>query len=548
MRVTLSVAFAAALWPLWTTAQPAASEPVCTGPANTSHPVVRRADFERALASVAELTQGLSNGLVAYRADLQRALAVYGLGIADLDHSAKNEHTGRLKRAVFATMLRSAGVALEPDPLRQWQALEALLNRYQPAVQRATEVVACADIVAVGQENIAPPIVLSLKKQWQAAIAEAERARNAAAGDRPLELHAGETFIVSARLRAELTYSGQVSGGHRFLLSVLAPRRGGTSVSTRALLLASDPGDPARYGQVLRTHDYPDYSVAGSPAAGAAARARDWVWRTVAAADMPELPSVNELARAIERVGDAGAAIDQAVADFRALTAQAVRQNDAALRAEAKALHRKTRLPEQDLKAYFPDVRETLYADRALWAGDARFQAAHDAVLAARRNADRQIEDGSRQFQSWNRISVQAVPNLPWKAIDRLAVDFMRAAEEVWRADARVDAFLPPIAPGSDVAVVPRVGASPRVMVAHVKSGVTETGAGVLSLEYILLDVHSVLKGGDRREYSSEVIRSSAKTGIHRLQSVVGPDPVESSGSIVDAFKALAEESGLEIP
>src|SRR4029079_1875963 len=128
---------------------------------------------------------------------------------------------------------------------------------------------------------------------------------------------------------------------------------------------------------------------------------------------------------------------------FRRMTAQAVVQNDDALKAEAKLSHRKLRLPEQGLKGSFPEVRAQLYAIRALIAGDPALIEALDMLAASRRQVQMRIDEGRELFGHFNRIPVNAAPDLPWRTIEGLGSDFMGVAEDVQRTGILWERYLP---------------------------------------------------------------------------------------------------------
>src|SRR4029434_9382705 len=134
------------------------------------------------------------------------------------------------------------------------------------------------------------------------------------------------------------------------------------------------------------------------------------------------------------------------------------------LKAAAKAARRKVRFPEQSLRLFFPDLRATLYAGRALLAGDPRFQAALDAIALVRREADDRVTEGQELFGFFNRIPVHSAAALPWKSIDRLAVDLMRAAEDLRRACLRSDESLPLIEANAEIALMRRTNSPSNVM------------------------------------------------------------------------------------
>jgi hypothetical protein len=54
-------------------------------------------------------------------------------------------------------------------------------------------------------------------------------------------------------------------------------------------------------------------------------------------------------------------------------------------------------------------------------------------------------------------------------------------------------------------------------------------------VEHILRDVHWTMKAVQRREYSSELIETSA-AGLHQDQSVLGPDYIQGAGRTAAGF------------
>jgi hypothetical protein len=154
-----------------------------------------------------------------------------------------------MKVAVFAAMMKTAGVQLDPDPFHYWEQVEERLDSYQTTIDSARDLMTQTNVFrSIGGENIPPKALQRLRRQWRAAALQAERARDHAQMARPRELKSGETFAVKAvdglnahfrflgfevggelgnvKALVQLTNSGKTEIGHRFLLTTLTTRYG----------------------------------------------------------------------------------------------------------------------------------------------------------------------------------------------------------------------------------------------------------------------------------------------------------------------------------
>jgi hypothetical protein len=475
-----------------------------------------------------------------------------------------------MKAALFAAMMNTAGVRLDPDPFRYWAEIEKDLARYDGPIDKARDLLARANMFDVkSQENIPTKVLRKLKGQWLAALKQAEKQRQKAEAARPARLRPNQIFEVRAidgpdlhfsifgvefgremtnvGALAQLTYSGRTADGDVFLLTVLCARYDKTRVDTivkpRAVLVYSDARDSLRYGYAVTTHDYRGYVVIGARVGDVVASVRDWVWKTLAGPDALA-PSLAELEQKIRGVQESRRAMDQAFNAFLKMTARAVKQNDEALKAEARLLHRKLRLPEQDLRGSFPEVRARLYAVRALIAGEPVVIEALDTVAGRRRQAQMRIDEGRELFGYFNRIPVDAAPGHPWRKIEDLGSDFMGAAEDVQRTGVLSDRFLPRVLKEGETGIT---ALPPELVVAQINRGPQRDGdSAIRFVEHILRDVHWSIKGVERREYTSELIETSA-AGVHQVQNVLGPDYIQGPGGLLQVFQHLSE-NGLPDP
>jgi hypothetical protein len=445
----------------------------------------------------------LHNKLGAYQEHLQRAMDIYGQGFYDPAYHQKlagfdqDIRTGdpsqseKIKRAVFASMLMTAGVHLDPDPLHDWAEVEKSLDQ--------------------------------LRSHWQSIARQAEKDVDLAESLRPTKLSLGQTFagqvteglnlhfvllgvefghpMANVNALIQLTYSGRTEAGHMFLLTALTEAhektRTDTWVRSRSILMYSDAADLVRYGHAVSAQDHGDYRVPSALVADVVPTTRDWIWKSLAAPDAPAA-TLPDLERTVQRVQDSKRAIDAAVKAFQQLSLRAVRENDEALTEEASSNRRKAQLPEQDLKDSSPDVRARLYAVRALSADDSRFRAALEAVNAARRQVEASIDDARERFGYFNRIATYTAPELPWKNVQRLAAQLMNVAEDVRRAREVTNESVP---------AATRTGESSVTIRSNLIVEQVNRGQGTpLMMERILLEVHWSVKGIPRREYTSELI------------------------------------------
>ena len=542
---------------------------------------VTEAEIRDALKDVEELATHLQYELRSFQERLKQARERYGRGFSDpaykqrlagfdLDiQTGDVDETEKMKAALFAAMMNTAGVRLDPDPFRHWAEIERDLARYDGFIGKARDLMAQANVFNVNsEENISSKALRKLKSQWLAALQLAEKQRQRAEAARPARLRPNEIFEVRAidgpnlhfnifgvefgremgnvGALAQLTYSGKTSTGDLFLLTVLSARYDKTRVDTlvkpRAVLVYSDTRDPVHFGYAVTTHDYRGYVVISARVADVVASVRDWVWKTLRP-DTP-LPSLAELEQNIHGVRESRLAMDQAFDAFRRMTAQAVVQNDDALKAEAKLSHRKLRLPEQGLKGSFPEVRAQLYAIRALIAGDPALIEALDMLAASRRQVQMRIDEGRELFGHFNRIPVNAAPDLPWRTIEGLGSDFMGVAEDVQRTGILWERYLPRILEEGQTRIT---ALPPELIVAQINRGPQPAGkSSIQFVEHILRDVHWSMKGVDRREFTSELIQSSA-AGVHQVQTVSGPEYIQGPGGLLQVFQHLSE-NGLPDP
>jgi len=424
-------------------------------------------------SDVRALTLRLQQGLKAYEKHLRTAMETYGRGFNDPIYNrtlpgfgqdiqtGNPEETERIKLAVFASMIKTAGVRLDPGPFRYWAEIQNLIDK-----ARSYNANSC---LSTNRDKL--PFC-------EAAVKQLERERDRAQAAGPAQLTVGQTFVTQAtdgpnfqvnlfgvqlgralanvRMLAQLTYLGKIESGDLFLLTALTSVSGKTRVDTlvepRAIMVYSDTHDSLRYGYAVTNHDYSGYTAASARIADVADDVHDWVWKRLSASDAVQ-PTSTELEDAVAELKDSHRAIEEAIKAFLRLASQAMLENDSALLAGARVNHEKARLPEADLRTLFSEVRAKLYATRALCAGDARFLAALDAVASARREAENRIQHGQELFGYFNRIPVHAAPDLPWKRIDKLGADFMNAADDARRAGKRSDRLLPHVPQGNALAV-----------------------------------------------------------------------------------------------
>jgi len=559
--------------------QPSTSPPASATPSKNrpQHPVTE-AEVRQALSDIENFTRDVNIAVKTYQENLKAAMETYGRGLYDQGHHRKisgfgddlatgdPEQTEKLKLALFACMLQTAHVRLDPDPLRYWAEIERRLAGYPALMENAREQLARANIfVASSSDNIPPNVLKKLRSHWRAVANQAERARDHARMMRPVELESGQTFSAKAtegpnlrfnlfgvqfgrelgnvKLLAQLTYLGKTESGSRFLLSTLAADAGKTRVDTvvrsRAILVHTDPDDALSYGYAVTSHDYGAYRVLGARVADVASNVQNWVWKALPPAGSVE-PAISDLERAIADLQDSRRAMDQAADCFRQLSVDAVRQNDDQLKSFARQVRQRVPLPEQDLKDVFPDVRARLHAVRALIAGDPRFISSVDQIANSRRQATLTLEQGRNLFSYFNGLSVDDAPQLPWKSIDRLGSALMQASIVVERAAERAENSVPTLPMGREPAVTAQIDLPPNVIVTQM-SHRAEKDRSVLIVEHILRDVHWVIKGMERRQYTSELIHAPA-SGLHTVEQMAGPEYVQGPGGIAQVFEHISND------
>jgi hypothetical protein len=537
-------------------------------------PPVTETEIRDAIQNVQDLANGLQKNLATYHEHLKRAMKTYGQGFYDpvlhrkVDGFDEDIQTGdpgqteSAKLAIFGSLIETAGIRTDPDLLRDWADVQRLLDRYQSVVDKSGALFNRSLMYVAGSDtNIPAGVMKKLTNEWRNAANKAEEERNRARSARPERIEPHQTFSVRATdspnlyftffgvqfgremgnviALSQLTYMGQTPLGHSFLLTTLNTRRSKTRADTfvkpRAILVHSNTEDSARYGHAVTSHEYDGYTVLGARIADVVGRVQDWIWKTLAPGS-EILPPVSELEQAIRSVHEGRRSVEQAVDTFKHLAAKAASDNDNALKAEAKLVHKKARLPEQDLAGMFPGTRERLYASRALAAGDPRFVSAFENVVAARRQVELEVLKGQRRFGQFNGVPVQTAPALPWKNIDKLSVEFMQATSKLRRTDLKSADSLPAIPTADDPTVSFPAGPPPQVIVSQALYGPDENEPGVSIVEHILRDVHWSIKGIDRREYTSEYITASP-TGLHRVERIGSPRYVQGSEGIQQAFE-----------
>jgi hypothetical protein len=472
----------------------------------------------------------LNNKIATYQEHLQRAMELYGHGFSDPGYPQKvpgfdqdirtgnPTQTERIRREMFASILMTSGVHLDPDPLHDWAEIERILTSFPGAVSQKERELA---------ESLRP-VKLSPGQTLAAHSAEGLNLRFTLLGIQ----FGRELGNVNALI--QLTYCGGTLTGHSFLLTSLAAdeekTRTDTWVRSRTLLIYSASEDPVRYGHVITAQDHGDYRVLSARIADVAPKIHDWIWKSVGPQNRPAI-GLPELETAVRLVQESERSVDSAVDAFQQLALKAVKENDAALASEAAVNHRKAQIPEQDLKLSSPDVRAKLYAVRALSAGDPRFVAALEAVSEARRRVETLIEDGRDRFGFFNGLATYRSPELPWKGIERAGAEFMNVAEGARRASAHAAEVLPRTLGEQES----NVTFQSSVLVEQTNNG------SCLVRERIVRDVHWAVKGIPRREYVSELIEVSPETGLHRVQNLAKPAYVQGPGGIGQVFQDLSK-------
>ncbi len=374
------------------------------------------------IQAVETLAQDYEECIQRYHKHLEQALTNYAGGFQDPLHgklegfgqeiqTGDSEQTRQMKLAAFGSIVVTAGIHYDPDPLRDLEELQKLVDSYQKTIETARDAKSLTATIAWGDpEPISTKDYRDLTRRLRTAEQHAEAARARARKTFPIHLTLGETAVVgqgvdgpnataeflgirlgrplgnvSSQLR--LTYSGKSAQGDVFLETLLQSRAGKTRTDTvvrsRAILMYSDPGDPVRYGYAVTSHKYGGYRVIGARVADVAENVQDWIWKSLSRPDAA-LPTPSELQQAISlRPSTADASASEAIDALWELANRSVQQNDKILIAEAKATHQRVPLPEQGLKVYFPQARARLYLGRALASGDPRFLEAQRAVSFA---------------------------------------------------------------------------------------------------------------------------------------------------------------------
>jgi len=332
--------------------------PVATPELQSNSPaVVTEAEVRGALQDVEELAYEIQFELKSYHATLKQARDRYGRGFNnpaykqrlagfDLDIQTTDlDQTEKMKAALFAAMINTAGVHLDPDPFRYWASIEKDLDSYDGRIDKARDLMARANMFDVkSEENIPWKVLRKFRSEWLASLKQAEKLHQRADSARPALLRPNQTFEVRAIegpdlhfriFRAELgrkmtstggslaqlIYSGKIGGGDLFLLTVLTGRYDRTRVETlvkpRAILVYSDEQDPLHYGYAVTTHDYHGYVVIRARVRDAVASVEDRVWKTLARPDALA-PSLAELEEKIRGVQESRRALLKAEAKQRA--------------------------------------------------------------------------------------------------------------------------------------------------------------------------------------------------------------------------------------
>ena len=454
----------------------------------------------------------------------------------------------------------TAGVHLDPDPLHDWAEVEKSLATSQSILERGKSL-SVESSIRDATSGRSSDTLRGLRDRWQSAARQAEQERDAAASLRPTKLTQGQTFAGHAtkgmNLRftvfgiefgresgnvnalVQLTYCGPTDASHVFLLTVLnaaeQKTRTDTWVSSRALQVYSNTMDSSRYGHVVTSQDHGDYRVTGARIADVVRKVHDWIWKSLAPPHASPA-TLADLEKAVQCARESQGAIDAAFRAFQQLALKAQQENDEALVA-ASANHRDAQLPEQDLKFSYPDVRARLYAVRALSAGDPRFLASANAVNTARLQAETSVNEGKERFGFFNAIATHTAPELAWKNIQKLGSEFMDVAEDVRTAAERANQSMPHALRADDAAVT----LQSSFIVEQVNRGHAQADQKIfLMSERILREVHWVVKGIPRREYSSELIEVSP-AGLHRVQSVSPPASIQGPGGIRQVFQGLSK-------
>jgi len=522
-------------------------------------------DFSAGLSELENMCAVLAKNFSAYKHDLLRSMNIYGQGFEDpVAHTnpkgfAEDIRTGdpaqteRIRLGVFGTILATSGVRLDPDPLRDWAEIEKLLDRTQ-------EIVDAGPPSKPGPPSKNGGATESLYARWYRAVDRVHSLRDTVAGLRPVKLAKLHTYSAHATegpnlqfslfgLRLgrelgnvgalfELTYSGATPRGHVFLLTSAVAQhtkiRTDTNVHSRSLLIYSsqwgNPQDVAAFGHVATMQDHGESRRFGARVADVANRLQDWAWKEISSSNPAPIA---DLARAIMRIQDAVSDVRAAKRDLQSIALEAVRENDKALLHEGAMKGNKARLPNQNLRSD-PDVRSRLFLTRALSAGDPRFLPPRDRIIAARARAEMSIADAEGLFAVYNSLPDYERPFLPWEDIQKLAVLFMKTAEESRRESRDVGAILEELAAND----APRFIVTPSLVIEQALRS-PDHDSKVLIEERILREVHWAIKGVPSREYASELVSASYETYLHRVESAGGPERIDGPGGILQMFKKL---------
>jgi len=244
---------------------------------------VSEAEVRDALNDVEDLAAHLQYELTSYQERLKQARQLYGRGFHDPNYKQKLEgfdqdiqsrdpdQTEKMKLALFAAMMNTAGVRLDPDPFGYWAEIEKDLARYDGRIDKARDLMTRANMFDVkSEENIPSKVLRKLKSRWLTVLKQVENQCERAEAERPARLRPNQIFefgreMTNVGALAQLTYSGRTGAGDLFLLTVLSSRydkmRVDTLVKPRAVLVYSDVRDPLRCGYAVTTHDYRGYVI-----------------------------------------------------------------------------------------------------------------------------------------------------------------------------------------------------------------------------------------------------------------------------------------------
>ena len=552
--------------------------PVC-GQGNQSGKRVTSEEVSGAIQAVEELANDFDSGVKKYHEHLQVALNTYGHGFDDPTYgklsgfdgdiqSGDPTQTQQMRLATFASMLVTAGVHYDPDPLHDLEGIQKLLDRYAEVIDKAENVKRLSQTVAWGdREAISPHDFKDLTRRLHLAEARAEKARDLARAAFPVRLDPGITIDIAQAVdgpnlhgevfgirignelgnvnaQLKLTYIGRTARGDVFLLSFLKANAGktrvDTSVSTRSILIHSEADDQHRYGYTVTAHDYSSYTVTSARIANVTDKVQDWAWKAL----LPQqtaMPAFSDLQQGLRKIDDSRENVNHAIDAFRQLSSRAVRQSDDALITEAKSKGNQAPLPEQDLKLFFPDARARLYAARALAVSDRRFVGEKDSVLAAITSARQQVQDTWALFKAFNGVPVYEHPEFQWTRIDSLTRQLMAAASKLESAAARFSDVLPPELDST----TPTVTAAslqfpPNVIVAQKDLGTADDGTRLI-FEDIFRTVHPAVKGIGRVERTSQFVKVSPESGIHCVMREMAPEYITGE-SIRQIYQHAVED------